>query len=397
MPRSRRAIVVAGLGLLATVGLAGALLAQDATRRRGFSVEISEPLNQAIVFGKTRIAATVKIADPDLVDRVEFLVGDEVIFVDREAPYECLYDFGEKPQSRILRAVAYHVEEVFVSDAVITRRLAFTVVERVNRVVLWVSASDKDGNFLTDLEQEDFEVFEGDRQQEILEFYREDRPITLAILLDSSGSMQDKLKEVRAAASAFVDTLRAEDKALVIDFDDSVFLIQDLTADHEDLKKAIVSVEAIGATALYDVIHAAYRKIGTIEGRKAMILLSDGEDTASQAGFNRVLEEAKSNNTMIFAIGLGGWGSGPRKGVLRDFSDYTGGRPFFVNKAADLAEVYEKIAEELRTQYYLAYSTSNEDWDGRWIDLRVENTRPGVKVRSRRGYFAARSPTDNDG
>ena len=154
--------------------------AQDATPRRGFAVTISEPENQAIVFGRTKIAASVKIDHADLVNHVEFIIDDEVIFVDREAPYECYYDFGENAKTWIVRVVAHHKEEVTVSDAVITRKPQFAVVERVDRVVLWLSASDKAGNLLTDLSREDFHIFEGEDEQEILEFYREDRPITLA-------------------------------------------------------------------------------------------------------------------------------------------------------------------------------------------------------------------------
>jgi VWFA-related protein len=277
-----------------------------------------------------------------------------------------------------------------VSDAVITRRPVFTFVEHVNRVVLWVSATDKQDNLVTDLQREDFQIFEDGAEQQILDFYREDRPITMGILLDSSGSMHEKLKEVHKAAAAFVDTLRPEDRAMLIDFDDKVFLVEDLTSDHETLKRAITSTEAIGATAIYDVLHATYRKIGKMEGRKAIVLLSDGEDTASQFSFNRVLEEAKSNSALIFAIGLGGGGSGPRKSVLREFSEFTGGRAFFVKKADELAEVYARIAEELRAQFFIAYSTTNDQWDGRWIKIKVESSRSDLKLRARRGYFAVR-------
>jgi VWFA-related protein len=385
-----RALAVAGVAGCIGLWLATMLLAQTPSRRRGFAIEITEPANQSIVFGRTKIAATVKIEKADLVDRVEFLVGDEVIFVDREPPYECVHDFGEDSKSWIVRAVAYHKEEVSVADAVITRKIPFTVVERVNRVVLWVSATDKQGNFVTNLDLEELHVYEEGREQEILDFYREERPITMGILLDSSGSMKEKLPEVHEAASSFVDTLREQDRALVIDFDDKVFLVEDLTSDRERLKNAITSTEAIGGTAIYDVLHATYRKIGVIEGRKAIVLLSDGEDTASQFGFQRVLEEAKSNSTLIFSIGLGGGGQGPRKSVLKEFSDFTGGRSYFVKKAAELGQVYERIAEELRTQYYIAYSTTNDEWDGRWIKIKVDTDREDLEVRARRGYFAVR-------
>jgi VWFA-related protein len=387
----RTAIVVAAL-------LASAIqLAQSPDRRRGLAIRIREPANQSIVFGKTRIVADVTADEPDLVERVEFVVNDAVVFVDREPPYECVHDFGEDSKSWIVRAIAYHAEDVSVADAVITRKIPFTVVERVNRVVLWLSATDKEGNFVEELRREDFRVFEEDREQRILEFYREQRPIVMAILLDSSGSMKDKLREVHGAASAFVDTLRDEDRALVIDFDDKVFLVEELTSDRERLKQAITSTESIGGTALYDTIHAAYRKIGRIEGRKAIVLLSDGEDTASHFGFERVIEEARSNTALLYAIGLGGGGQGPRKGVLEQLSNDTGGRAYFVKKADDLARVYERIAAELRTQYFVAYSTTNEAWDGRWVRLRVETSRPDLDVRARRGYFAVRHTSPEGG
>lgn len=376
------------LPLWAAGCLIGAVSAQDATQRRGFSIEITEPQNQAIVLGKTRIAAEVEIGDPGFVDRVEFFVGDELIFVDREPPWEAVHDFEEESRAWVIRAVAHHKEEVTVSDAVITRQIGFVTVERVNRVILWLSATDKKGNLLTELDRADFAVFENDAEQEILEFYNETRPITMAILIDSSSSMRESLDEVHEAASAFVETLREEDRAMVIDFDDKVFMIQDLTSDHEALKEAITSIEGLGGTAIYDVLHAAYRKIGKIEGRKVIILLSDGEDTFSQFSYERVLEEAKSNNTMIFTVSIGT--SRFNKSVPKSFADATGGRSFVVKKAEDLGDVYRRIADELRTQYYLEYSTANEEWDGRWMEIRVESKQPGVDVRSRSGYFAVR-------
>jgi VWFA-related protein len=379
---------VAGAGLLA---LGAAASAQPAPARRGFAVQIEEPADQSIVFGKSPIIATVEIADAALVDRVEFYVGDELVFVDREPPWECSYDFGEESKAWVIRADAWHRENVSVSDSVTTRRIPFIAIERVNRVLLWVSARDRDGRFVTELRQDQLSLFEEGRAQPILEFTREERPITMAILLDSSGSMKEQLEEVHHAASSFVDTLREGDQALVIDFDDKVFLVQDLTFDRAALKAAIQSTEAIGGTAIYDALHAAYRKIGKLTGRKAIVLLSDGDDTASQFGFQRAIEEAKSNNTIIYSIGLGDGGGGAHRGPLKEFAEVTGGRAFFIKKASDLETVYRLIAEELRAQYYVAYATTNETWDGRWIPLRMETTQPGLELNHRSGFFAVRT------
>jgi Ca-activated chloride channel family protein len=386
-----RALLAAlGAAVAATV-LVPPVPAQDAERRRGFSIQITSPANQDIVLGKTRIAAKVKIERAEDVDRVEFLVNDKVIFVDREPPYECFHDFGEIPRSWVIRAVAYHKEGITVSDAVVTRRIEVAYFEQVNRVILWASVADKKDRLVTGLGRDDFRVTEDGAEQAIQEFTAEDRPVTLAILLDTSGSMKEQMKQVHAAAGAFVDTLRPEDRALVIAFDDKVFLLQDLTADRAALKEAITSTEAIGATAIYDALHAAFRKLRGIPGRKAIILLSDGDDTSSQFGYARVLEEAKAQNVLIYGIGLGvGMLDLGRKNVLREFSDVTGGHAYFVKAAEDLAGAYQQIADELRRQYYLTYSTSNTTWDGRWIKVEVATKNADYSVRARRGFFAVR-------
>ena len=156
-------------------------------------------------------------------DRVEFLIGDDVIFVDREPPFECLHEFDDESRSHIVRAIAYHREGLTVQDAVVTRKITFGSFEEVNRVILWVSVTDRDDEFVTDLDVERFDVRENGKSQQVLELVKEDRPITMAILLDSSGSMQEELRDVQIAAGSFVETLRDEDRAMVIDFDDRVF------------------------------------------------------------------------------------------------------------------------------------------------------------------------------
>jgi Ca-activated chloride channel family protein len=360
--------------------------AQDAERRRGFSIHIINPTADEFVLGRTKIHAEVNAEVPADVDRVEFLVKNKVVFVDREPPYECVHDFGEESKAWVIRAVLYHREGFSVSDVVVTRKITIEAYEEVNRVILWVTVTDKSDGLVANLTKENFTVFEDGVQQTIRDFMLEDRPITMAIVLDSSGSMRDAMPEVHQAAAGFVTTLRPEDKALVIDFDDRVFLIQELTSDQALLKEAVTSTEALGSTALYDGLHAAFRKLRGIEGRKAIVLLSDGDDTSSQLAYSRILEEAKAQSVLIYGIGLGD----VRKSVLKELAEMTGGRSFFVAKASQLADVYRKIADELRQQYYLSYSTTNSKWDGRFIKLEVKSKNPDWSVRARRGYFAVR-------
>lgn len=374
---------------LALVVLAVAVQAsaQDAEKRRGFSIRIVAPAADDFVLGRTAIRAEVKSEVPADVDRVEFLVKDKVIFVDREPPYECVHDFGEESKAWVIRAVLYHREGFSVSDVIVTRKITIESFEEVNRVILWVTVTDRSDKLVGDLTKESFTVLEEGAPQTIRDFLLEDRPITMAIVLDSSGSMRDAMPEVHQAAAGFVETLRPQDRALVIDFDDKVFLLQELTSDQAVLKEAVGSTEALGSTALYDALHAAFRKLRGIEGRKAIVLLTDGDDTSSQFAYARILEEAKAQSVLLYAIGLGD----VRKSVLKEFSETTGGRAFFVGKASELAEVYRKIAEELRRQYYLSYATTNTKWDGRFIKLEVKSKNPDWSVRARRGYFAVRS------
>ncbi len=378
--------------LLAVAGAASAFAPEPgraAERRRGFSIEITEPKDFAIVLGKTRLAAVVKADRSEDVERVEFLVGDRVVFVDREAPYETFYDFGETARSWVVRAVAYHLEGISVADAVVTRRVDFGFVEEVNRVVLWATVTDRQGRLLADLGRGDFRVLENGAPQTILEFGRELRPVTLAILLDTSGSMRETMKDVHEAAAAFVDTLGPEDQALVVTFDDKVLLIQDVTRDREKLAEAIESTEAVGSTVLYDALHASYRKLRAIPGRKAIVLLSDGMDEGSQLSRDRVIEEVKSSNVVLYAVGIGS----AEKKLLRELAEVTGGRAYFADKVSELAGIYQQIALELKSQYVLTYETSNTVWDGRWIEVRVEATSPDLRVRSRTGFPAVRGAT----
>jgi Ca-activated chloride channel family protein len=216
--------------------------------------------------------------------------------------------------------------------------------------------------------------------------------VVLCLLLDSSGSMQGRMEKVHLAAGKFVDALKDEDQALVIDFDEKVFLLQDFTRDAKLLREAIDSTYAEGGTALYDALYAAFRKLRNVPGRKAIVLLSDGEDTNSKFSYARILEAAKTSDVIIYSIGLGvSILDVASHSVLKELAEETGGRSFFTGKAEELEEVYQRIAEELRSQYYITYSPTNENWDGKWRKIRLTAPRrKDLDIRTRQGYFAVR-------
>ena len=376
-------------GLVLSLAGAAPATAQELTKRRGFSIKITNPPNQDFVLGKTKITAEVKIDKPEAVEKVEFFVGDTLIFIDTEAPYECFYDFGQESKQLVIRAVATHREGITVSDFVVTRKISMVYAVRVNRVVINASVFDKEGYFVTTLGKDDFTVFEKGVRQEIIDFQLETRPILMGILLDVSGSMKEGLEEVHQAAGGFVDTLRDKDRAMVVEFSEKVFMLSELSNDRAALKSLVESTTALGGTALYDAIHSTLRRLSKYPGtRKAMVLLTDGDDTASTAEYKKVLEEVKAGDLTVYTIALGGGFDIDSRGKLKELADETGGRYFSPGKASELEAVYQKIADELRNQYLVTYASSNEVFDGRWVPLKVEMKPKGLSVRHRQGYYA---------
>src|SRR5256712_13355861 len=319
--------------------------------RKGFSIRITNPAHNDFRFGRSEINAEVTAADPALVDKVEFFVDDRLVFIDTEAPYKCFYDFGTEPRSWVIRATAYHKEGVTVSDTVILKRVVLNYAVEVNRVILYATAYSREGerHYALDLKKDDLVLEEDGARQKIIDFYVEKRPVDLAVILDSSGSMQPAMDRVHNAASRFVDTLGSEDKALVIDFDEKVYLLQDLTDDKNLLRKAITSTNALGGTALYDALYASFRKLRSLEGRKAIILLTDGDDTASKFSFKRILDEAKISDIIIFPIGLGTTILDvDLRRILKTLAEETRGRSYFPSQVQQLEGADGEVAGVLK-------------------------------------------------
>ena len=369
--------------------------APEVKSRRGFSIAITNPVMNDFRYGRSEIEADVKASDPSVTEKVEFYVDDKLIFIDTEPPYRCVFDFGTEPRSWVIKATAFHREGITVTDQIILRKVIINYAVQVNRVILYSTAiSQKDNKkYVLDLKKSDMVLEEDGIRQEIIDFYREERPVTLAVVSDSSGSMQAAMPIVHTAASRFIDTLGAEDKAMVIDFDDKVYLLQDVTAEKNDLRLALTSTNALGGTALYDALYASYRKLKNIDGRKAIILLSDGDDTASKFSFRRVLDEAKINDILIYSIGLGtGFLDVDLRRVLKSLAEETGGRAYFPDKPEELEAVYKEISTELKSQYYATYEPQNTTWDGRWRKIRLTAPGKDVEMRTRSGYYAIRKP-----
>ena len=257
--------------------------------------------------------------------------------------------------------------------------------------------------YVTDLDQNDFSVYEDGIKQDVTFFNKSNLPIALALLLDTSASMETKLQTAQEAAIGFAKKLRPQDLAEVVDFDSRVVVLQNFTNNAAELETAIHKTSAGGSTSLYNAVYIALKDLKKVVAkspdeirRQAIIVLSDGEDTSSLLPFEEVLDLAKRSETAIYSIGLRA-GEGPStttrgfkeaEFVLRQFSQETGGRSFFPNQLADLNNVYGQIADELSSQYIVGYTSRNPKRDGAWRRVIVRVNRPNAAARTKLGYFA---------
>lgn len=273
------------------------------------------------------------------------------------------------------------------------------IILDVTRVNLLFTVADKKGRFVTDLKKEDFEIIENKRDQNVLEFTAESNlPLRLAILIDTSNSIRDRFRFEQEAAVQFVDSLmRPQDKATVVSFDTAAELVADLTSDTEVLGKAIRELRPGGGTALYDAVFFACRdKLMQDQPRhkfrRAMVVISDGDDNQSRYTRDQALEMAQKADVVVYTISTN-ITRAPTDGdkVMRYLAVETGGLAFFPFKAQDLAQSFENIANELRHQYNLLYRPEPLKTDGLWhgIDIRVKG-RKDLMVRARKGYYAPR-------
>jgi Ca-activated chloride channel family protein len=272
----------------------------------------------------------------------------------------------------------------------------------VDVVSLNVTVVDPQNRYVTDLSESDFSVFEDGTRQELTYFNRTNLPIALSLLIDTSASMENRMQFAQDAAVGFARKLRQQDLAQVVDFDSRVEVLQDFTSAVTDLERAIRSTSAGGSTALHNALYISLKELAKIKPRstddvrrRAIIVLSDGEDTSSLVTYEEVLELAKRSETAIYTIALQAKDSAQTKGfreaefILRQIAQETGGRSFFPGRPEDLKDVYGQIADELSSQYSLGYASKNTRRDGGWRRIVVQVARPQATARTKRGYYAA--------
>jgi len=285
------------------------------------------------------------------------------------------------------------------------------IKSQVNLVNIFATVRDKNKKIVSDLKQEDFSLTEDNQSQKIAFFSKESTlPITLAMLLDTSGSEQFMIGSIQEAGSRFLDrVLRKGDEALVMSFDTDADLLSDFTDDRALLDRAVhrarVNVPGGGmiagnpgpignqntpGTVLYDAIYlACSEKLNTEAGRKAIIIVTDAQDEGSRVRIEEAIESAQRTDTVIHILLVADrhFGGG-NMGAARKLSDETGGRVIVVSSEKKLAEAFDEISEELRSQYTLGYYPTNNQRDGKFRKIKVETANHDLRVLARKGYYA---------
>jgi len=275
--------------------------------------------------------------------------------------------------------------------------------KEVDEVTLHATVVDDKNRLVTDLDRNDFTVFEDGKPQKITSFRREDIPVAMGIVIDNSGSMRDKRQAVNAAAINFVKSSNLQDKMFVVNFNEDFFLDQDYTSSIPKLKDALERIEARGGTALYDAVVASsdhLKKSGLLE-KKVLLVVTDGEDNASRESLEQAIRRLQEENgPTVYTIGLLGEEHSKRaRRALRQMAEETGGIAFFPQGLGEVDAITQQIAHDIRNQYTIGYKPSRPQSEGGFRTVKVDANAKGYKklqVRTRSGYYAGQNRAASD-
>jgi Ca-activated chloride channel family protein len=294
---------------------------------------------------------------------------------------------------------------ITVASAVVIAQEQQPIFKAATRTVpVYATVIDGGGRLVPDLTREDFVLLEDGKPVDLTIFSNEPQPFTAVVMLDTSASMTANLELLNRAAEQFVLRLHPVDKAQVGAFNDKIQFSGTFTNDRDSLVDAIQDLQFGNPTRLNDAIDASLTALEGIDGRRVVLVFTDGEDTSSKIGFRPVLERARNEEVMVYSIGLESeMFNGARiqrtrpSRDLRKISDETGGGYFELKKSDQLASTFTRVAQELRSQYLLGFTPAA--LDGKLHKLEVRVNRPGVTARSRKSYVAApdRTTTSDPG
>ena len=266
------------------------------------------------------------------------------------------------------------------------------------------TVDDAKGQFVPDLKQDNFKVYEDKVEQRISVFTREDIPVSMGLVIDNSGSMREKRSQVNSAALTFVKTSNPQDEVFVVNFNDDYYLDldRDFTNDPKELQEALERIDSRGSTALYDAVVGSLDHLKKAhKDKKVLLVVTDGDDDASRKSFQYTIKAAQESNALIYAVGVFSEYDQSHdkrmvrnsKKILTQLAEATGGAAYFPNSLDEVQPICTMIAHDIRNQYTVAYYSTNPARDGSFRAVQValsQQPQHGAKlqVRTRTGYYA---------
>ena len=380
--------LLAGLWL-SCAGLASA----DSSTQLPLSIRITSPLGRTGVAGAIRIVAQVSHAPSVGVGPVRFFVNNSLVGEVPAGPPYAVEWVDENPFE--LTEIAAEVADTrgnMARDAVFLKPYEITETTEVSSVLLEATVVDKQGNHVAGLDGGSFQLSENGHPESI-DFVRpETMPSTYTLLVDSSQSMHRRMDFVREAAGRMTAFLRRQDRALVVPFASRLGPITGPTDDRQTVAEAISAIESRGGTAILDSLTAVSLLLRGMDGRHVIVLVTDGYDEDSHEQFDEALRTVQQTQATVYVIGIGGVAGISIRGerFLRKLAAETGGRAFFPAGESQLPTVHEMVARDVQTRYLVTYTPANQKADGSWRAVTLTTTAPGLRVRTRPGYFAPR-------
>ena len=354
-----------------------------------FRVRLREPRPGVVYASGLRAEADVEIPEGDQLERVEFFLGEERVAAVYQPPFVLPVFLRRPGELTYVRAVAYLADGNSAEDVVFINAPGYAEQLQVDLVELYASVADRRGQALEGLERGEFTAYEDGQRQEIVRFERaRDLPIHAGVLIDTSASMLEELEDAeRGALRFFSQVIEAKDRAAVLTFADHPRLVVPFTNDPDKLRGGVASLVSEGETALWDSVVYALHYFSGLRGKRAVVLLTDGEDSRSKWTFDETLDFARRAGVALYAIGLDlPQRAADARGRLERLASETGGRAYFIGRSTELERVYGLIEAELRSQYLLAYQSPATDVT-RYREVELKVSRPGAVVKTIKGYF----------
>jgi len=357
--------------------------------REVFKIRIMSPEKGAKVTGPTKVVAAIAVPEGKALQKLEFYSNETRVATLYQAPYEQTVTIKDSKSLGYVRVIGTLDDGTIAEDLRYVNAPQFVSEVTVDAVELYTTVTDK-GRPINYLQASNFKVFEDGVVQKIegFEFVR-NLPLSVGVMIDTSASMLEPLPEAQQAALKFLDyTIGPKDRAFVVSFDNEPYLLSKLTNRKDKLIRSLSGLRAEGSTALYDaIIYGLYQFTG-VKGKKALVILTDGKDTASKFDFDTMLEYVRKSGLAIYGVGLNISGTDLEvKYKLNKIAQVTGGQTFYIASAKNLEAVYRQINEDLRSQYLLTYYSSNTEGKDKWrkVEVKVEPT--NLQARTISGYY----------